>query len=84
MAFRRTRAVTEAEIARILGEFASAARIVEAGGFDAIELHLGHGYLASEFLSPKLNRRTDRWGGRSSCLLAARCGAARRRGARSR
>jgi len=63
MAFRRTRAATEADIARIVGDFASSARIVEAGGFDAIELHLGHGYLASEFLSPKLNRRTDRWGG---------------------
>jgi len=63
MAFRRTRAATEADIRRIIGEFASAARVVEAGGFDAIEIHLGHGYLASEFLSPKLNRRTDRWGG---------------------
>ena len=63
MAFRRTRAATEADITRIIGEFASAARVVEAGGFDAIEIHLGHGYLASEFLSPKLNRRTDRWGG---------------------
>ena len=63
MAFRRTRAVTEAEISRILGEFANAARVVEAAGFDAIEIHLGHGYLPSEFLSPKLNRRTDRWGG---------------------
>jgi 2,4-dienoyl-CoA reductase-like NADH-dependent reductase (Old Yellow Enzyme family) len=63
MAFRRTRAVTEAEISRIIGEFAKAARVVEAAGFDAIEIHLGHGYLPSEFLSPKLNRRTDRWGG---------------------
>jgi len=63
MAFRRTRAATEADITRIIGEVARAARVVEAGGFDAIEIHLGHGYLASEFLSPKLNRRTDRWGG---------------------
>ena len=33
------------------------------GGFDAIEIHLGHNYLLSAFLSPKLNRRTDEWGG---------------------
>ena len=32
-------------------------------GFDAIEIHLGHNYLLSAFLSPKLNRRTDEWGG---------------------
>ena len=37
-------------------------RRVEAG-FDCIEIHLGHNYLLSAFLSPKLNRRTDRWGG---------------------
>jgi 2,4-dienoyl-CoA reductase-like NADH-dependent reductase (Old Yellow Enzyme family) len=63
MAFRRTRAATEADIARITVDFAAAARIVERAGFDAIEVHLGHGYLASEFLSPKLNKRTDAWGG---------------------
>ena len=32
-------------------------------GFDAVELHFGHGYLLSAFLSPKLNRRDDGWGG---------------------
>jgi len=63
MAFRRTRGATPADIARIVADFASAARVVEAGGFDAIEIHLGHGYLASEFLSPRLNKRTDAWGG---------------------
>jgi 2,4-dienoyl-CoA reductase-like NADH-dependent reductase (Old Yellow Enzyme family) len=63
LAMRRTRAVTEDEIARITADFAAAARVVADGGFDAVEVHLGHGYLPSEFLSPKLNRRTDRWGG---------------------
>jgi 2,4-dienoyl-CoA reductase-like NADH-dependent reductase (Old Yellow Enzyme family) len=60
---RRTRAVTEEDIARIIADFARGARMVAESGFDAVEIHLGHGYLASEFLSPKLNRRTDRWGG---------------------
>ena len=63
MAMRRMRAVTEGDIARITREFADAARVVADGGFDAIELHLGHGYLLSAFLSPKLNRRKDGWGG---------------------
>ena len=35
---------------------------VEAG-FDCLEIHLGHNYLLSSFLSPALNRRKDRWGG---------------------
>ena len=63
LAMRRTRAVTDDDIARITADFGAAARIVADGGFDAVEVHLGHGYLPSEFLSPKLNRRTDRWGG---------------------
>ncbi|HZM29090.1 MAG TPA: NADH:flavin oxidoreductase [Acidimicrobiales bacterium] len=63
LAMRRTRAVTPAEIARIVGDFAAAARVVADAGFDAVEVHLGHGYLPSEFLSPRLNRRSDEWGG---------------------
>ena len=63
LAMRRTRAVSEDDIARITADFGRAARIVADASFDAVEVHLGHGYLPSEFLSPKLNRRTDRWGG---------------------
>ena len=63
LAMRRTRAVTVDEIARIIGDFARAATVVAEAGFDAVEIHLGHGYLPSEFLSPRLNRRTDEWGG---------------------
>jgi 2,4-dienoyl-CoA reductase-like NADH-dependent reductase (Old Yellow Enzyme family) len=63
LAMRRTRAVTTDDIRRIIGDFAHAAELVAAGGFDAVEIHLGHGYLPSEFLSPKLNKRTDEWGG---------------------
>jgi 2,4-dienoyl-CoA reductase-like NADH-dependent reductase (Old Yellow Enzyme family) len=63
LAMKRTRAVTIDQIHRIVGDFAAAARVVAAAGFDAVEIHLGHGYLPSEFLSPRLNRRTDDWGG---------------------
>jgi 2,4-dienoyl-CoA reductase-like NADH-dependent reductase (Old Yellow Enzyme family) len=63
LAMKRTKAVTEDQILRIVGDFAAAARVVAEAGFDAVEIHLGHGYLPSEFLSPRLNRRTDQWGG---------------------
>lgn len=53
----------EHELERILGDFAESARLLRDAGFDAIELHLGHNYLLSAFLSPALNRRRDRWGG---------------------
>jgi 2,4-dienoyl-CoA reductase-like NADH-dependent reductase (Old Yellow Enzyme family) len=57
------RAAGEDDIARITDDYGrGAARAAEAG-FDAVEVHLGHNYLLSAFLSPKLNRRTDRWGG---------------------
>lgn len=58
-----TRALTTAEIARITVDFAQAARLAVDAGFDAVELHFGHGYLISSFLSPRLNKRTDQWGG---------------------
>ncbi len=58
-----TRAASDQDIARITEEYGhGASRAVEAG-FDCIEIHLGHNYLLSAFLSPKLNRRSDRWGG---------------------
>ncbi len=57
------RAVTDDDIERITGDFARAAGLAVDAGFDSIEIHLGHNYLLSAFLSPKLNRRTDRWGG---------------------
>ena len=63
LAMKRTRAATLEDIGRITREFADAARIVADGGFDAVVIDLGHGYLVSEFLSPKLNKRTDADGG---------------------
>ncbi len=63
LAMKRTKAVTVDQITRIIGDFANAATLLADAGFDAVEIHLGHGYLPSEFLSPKLNKRTDEWGG---------------------
>jgi len=59
----RLRGVTEHDIARITEDYRNAATMVLDAGFDSIEIHLGHNYLLSAFLSPKLNKRTDQWGG---------------------
>src|SRR4051794_20098850 len=48
---------------RVKDDFVRAARNAIEAGFDAVEVHLGHGYLLSSFLSPSLNRRTDGYGG---------------------
>lgn len=57
------RAMTGADIARVTEDFGRAAQLAKEAGFDAVELHLGHGYLLSQFLSPYTNRRSDGWGG---------------------
>jgi 2,4-dienoyl-CoA reductase-like NADH-dependent reductase (Old Yellow Enzyme family) len=59
----RYHAMTPAEIERVLLDFRTAAEVVADAGFDAIELHMGHHYLLNSFLSPRFNRRKDRWGG---------------------
>ena len=57
------RGASVAEIDRIVDQFAAAARVAVASGFDAIEVHLGHNYLLSSFMSPNLNKRRDDYGG---------------------
>lgn len=57
------RAMTVADIERVRRDFARAAERALAAGFDWIELHFAHGYLAHEFLSPLSNDRTDAYGG---------------------
>ena len=57
------RAMDLDQIAAIPAQFARAARLACEVGFDALELHLGHGYLLSQFLSPATNRRRDAYGG---------------------
>jgi 2,4-dienoyl-CoA reductase-like NADH-dependent reductase (Old Yellow Enzyme family) len=57
------RAMREADMARVAGQFAAAARLAREAGFDAVEIHMGHGYLLNQFLSPLSNRRRDAFGG---------------------
>lgn len=54
---------TIADIDRIVRAFADAAARAKEAGFDGVEIHAGHGYLLSQFLSPALNVRTDQYGG---------------------
>ncbi|HEX3772463.1 MAG TPA: NADH:flavin oxidoreductase/NADH oxidase family protein [Polyangiaceae bacterium] len=61
--FARPRALEEAEIADIIGRYARTARVAKSAGFTGVQVHGAHGYLASQFLSPRTNQRTDRWGG---------------------
>jgi 2,4-dienoyl-CoA reductase-like NADH-dependent reductase (Old Yellow Enzyme family) len=56
-------AATAADLDQVRAEFVSAATNAIEAGFDAVEVHLGHGYLLSSFLSPRLNRRRDEYGG---------------------
>ena len=53
----------EDEILQTVKDFGNAVRIARDGGFDAVEIHAGHGYLISQFLSPYTNHRKDKYGG---------------------
>ncbi|MFQ6397956.1 NADH:flavin oxidoreductase [Nocardia sp. KC 131] len=61
MKFMKSPSVSE--IAELVAAHANAARLAEQSGFDAVEIHFGHNYLVSSFLSPLLNRRKDGYGG---------------------
>lgn len=57
------REMTKDDIARVQRAFADAARRSLAAGYEWMEIHAAHGYLAHEFLSPLSNKRTDEYGG---------------------
>jgi 2,4-dienoyl-CoA reductase-like NADH-dependent reductase (Old Yellow Enzyme family)/NADH dehydrogenase FAD-containing subunit len=51
------------EILHVVKKYGEAAKRAQACGFDAVEIHAGHSYLLSQFLSPTMNKRTDEFGG---------------------
>lgn len=55
--------MTEEDIEAQIDAYGRGAKLVRASGLDGVDLHGTHGALISEFLSPLMNRRTDRWGG---------------------
>ena len=57
------RALTIPEIHDLVEKFGQAARRAKEAGFDAVELHMAHGYIMNQFLSPYSNKRTDEYGG---------------------
>ncbi len=57
------RAMTRADMDRVVAEFVYATRLGAAAGFDMLELHMAHGYLLAGFLSPLTNHRDDAYGG---------------------
>jgi 2,4-dienoyl-CoA reductase-like NADH-dependent reductase (Old Yellow Enzyme family) len=70
----RVEAISKNDIDEVVANFAVGGRLLAAAGFDSIELHFGHHYLISAFMSPKWNKRKDEYGGsvENRSLLATR------------
>ena len=79
---RRILPMNEEGIARVIEKFAAGAALAKKCGFGMVTVHAGHGWLLHQFLSPKTNVRTDKWGGpdieNRSRLAIAVCDAIRR------
>ena len=61
--FATPRALESDEIDAIIGQFARSAHLAKETGFTGVQIHGAHGYLVSQFLSPRHNQREDEWGG---------------------
>jgi len=59
----KAKEMTKAEILEVTDAFVQAIKDAKEAGFDGVQIHIAHGYLLSEFVSPRMNRRTDEWGG---------------------
>ena len=61
--FGKPRAMSDEDIQDVIKRFARSAALVKRAGFTGVQIHCAHGYLFSQFLSPKINQRQDQWGG---------------------
>lgn len=61
--FGKPRPMTEDDILDVIKRFTTSAGLVKKAGFTGVQIHCAHGYLLSQFLSPKVNQRQDQWGG---------------------
>ena len=61
--FGKPTPLSQDEIADLVGRWAIAAKACRDAGFTGVQIHAAHGYLVSQFLSPRVNRRTDDYGG---------------------
>lgn len=55
--------ITPSGIDEVVGQFAAGGKLLRDAGFDSVELHFGHHYLVSAFMSPRWNKRHDEYGG---------------------
>jgi 2,4-dienoyl-CoA reductase-like NADH-dependent reductase (Old Yellow Enzyme family) len=61
--FAKPHPMDQSDIEQVLERFITSARLVKEAGFTGVQIHCAHGYLLSQFLSPKINQRQDQWGG---------------------
>lgn len=59
----KAREMTKNEILEVIEMFVQGIKNAKGAGFDGVQIHLAHGYLLSEFVSPRMNKRRDEWGG---------------------
>ncbi|MCO1604282.1 NADH:flavin oxidoreductase [Desulfosporosinus nitroreducens] len=59
----KAKEITKAEILEVIEAFVQGIKNAKEAGFDGVQIHVAHGYLLSEFVSPRMNRRKDEWGG---------------------